>query len=268
MKELNGVGSHKPGSTRGFPAYSGLVNSILCFLLFGTALEAVPGVWADSVASRNKEGNRLFEQGKFQEAEKAYLDAQAQSPGRPELLYNLGNSLIKQKKYDQALQSLRQATSKAAKPLEASSWYNIGDALFEMADFKNAAQAFIQALKINPSDRDAKHNLELALMNLKKQENAGAGKEPKANDQKSDKNKDSAASKQPENQGNQQPQEAQERQGRDLHANAKSEAGQRDDSISKDRALQILDALRNEELAERRKLQEHQARSKAVGKDW
>ena len=71
-------------------------------LIFSVAvwLASVPFALADSVASKNKEGNRLFEQWKYQDAEKAYLEAQAGMPGRPELSYNLGNSLIKQKKYD------------------------------------------------------------------------------------------------------------------------------------------------------------------------
>jgi len=240
-----------------------------CLLPFWVALATIPA-WADSVASKNKEGNRLFETGSFQEAEKAYLDAQAESPGRPELLYNLGNSLIKQKKYEQALQSLHQATSKAAKTLEASSWYNIGDALFEMSDFKEAAAAYVQSLKINPSDRDAKHNLELALRNLKQQENKRSAQDSEAKNQKPEQNKESPANRQNQDQGQrQQPQGPTQRQEHDQNLNLPSEQRERrDETISKERALQILDALRNEELAERRKLQEHRARSKAIGKDW
>ena len=252
----------EPKACGGFP------GPLWCLLPFCAALAAIPA-WADSVASKNKEGNRLFENGRFQEAEKAYLDAQAESPGRPELLYNLGNSLIKQKKYDQALQSLRQATSKAAKPLEASSWYNIGDALFEMSDFKEAAQAYVQSLKINPADRDAKHNLELALRNLRQQENKRSAKDSEAKDQKPDQNKESPANKNQDQGQKQQEQGPPQRQGHDQNPNLQSEQDERrDETLSKERALQILDALRNEELAERRKLQEHRARSKAIGKDW
>ncbi len=240
----------------------------VCLLLVCAAMTAT-SAWADSVASKNREGNRLFESGKFQEAEKTYLDAQAQSPGRPEILYNLGNSLIKQKKYDQALQSLRQATSKAGKPLEANTWYNIGDALFEMSDFKDAAQAYVQALKIDPADQDAKHNLELALRNLKQQqEKEQSSQDSKSNDQKSNENKESAEKKQKEGQDRQQ-QRAQQKQDHQQNPNVQSVQNEgQDEELSKERALQILDALRNEELADRRKLQEHGARSKAIGKDW
>ena len=40
-------------------------------LLFALALLSIPAARAESPASKNKEGNRLFEQDKYQEAEKA-----------------------------------------------------------------------------------------------------------------------------------------------------------------------------------------------------
>jgi Ca-activated chloride channel homolog len=139
---------------------NGILGSAVAAVLF--VLPGVSTARADSVASKNKDGNRLFSQEKYQEAEKAYLDAEVQSPDRPELLYNLGNTLIKQKKYEQALQSLRQAVSKGDEGLQESSWFNAGNALFEMGNFRDSAQAYIQALRINPADRDAKYNLEMA----------------------------------------------------------------------------------------------------------
>ena len=92
------------------------------------------------------------------------------NPGKPEVLYNLGNSLIKQKKYDQGIQSLRQSANKGDKAIRENSWYNTGNALFETGRFKDSAEAFVQALKLDPSDNDAKHNLELALLKLKEQQ--------------------------------------------------------------------------------------------------
>jgi len=226
---------------------------------------------AGSVAARNKEGNRLFEQGKFPDAEKAYLDAQLEAPGRPELLYNLGNTLVKQKKYEPAIQSLRQATSKAERGLQASSWYNLGNALYESGNLSDAAQAFVQALRANPTDRDAKHNLELALRRLKEQKQNGSGQGSKDDQQKKDEGKqDSQAqnSEQPNKKEDQKqgPQGQQDKSQQQQQQNAGAE--RREGSINKERALQILDAMKNQELAEQRKLMERQARRKATGRDW
>jgi len=206
--------------------------------------------WPDSVASKNKDGNRLFTQGKYQDAEKAYLEAQAAMPGRPEISYNLGNSLIKQQKYAQALQALHQSASKGNPGLKANGWYNAGNALFDMGKFAESAQAYVQALRLNPSDRDAKHNLELALRKVEEQKKAQ--QDQQKNQKKSEGNQDSRAGQQP--QQNSDPQS--------------SRSTPPEGAFTKERALQILDALKNQELAEQRKLLQGQTRGKVSARDW
>lgn len=234
-------------------------------------LAGVPIARADSVASKNKDGNRLFGQGKYQDAEKAYLDAEVQSPDRPELLYNLGNALIKQKKYEQALQSLRQAVSKGDKGLQESSWFNAGNALFEMGNFRDASQAYIQALRINPGDKDAKYNLEMALQKMKQQKQMGASKDQKDNSQQSQESKENqqSASNESQQQDKQKQQASPQQQDQNKPANPQAtQAERRDESLSKERALQILDAMKNQEVAEQRKLLERKARRKSNARDW
>jgi Ca-activated chloride channel family protein len=231
----------------------------------------IPTASGSSTASRNKEGNRLFQQGKYQEAEKAYVDAEVQSPGRPELLYNLGNALIKQKKYERALQSLHQAINKGDKGLQESGWFNAGNALFEMGKFKDSAQAYIQALRINPADEDAKHNLEMALRKEDEKKQMGSGQNSKDSSQQTQESKENqrAANKEAGQQDKQKPQQGQPQENQPKPANPQAtQAQQRDESLNKERALQILDALKNQELAEQRKLLEQKARRKANARDW
>jgi hypothetical protein len=38
-----------------------------------------------------KEGNKLFDQGKYEDAQKAYLEAKTETPHRPETLHKLGS---------------------------------------------------------------------------------------------------------------------------------------------------------------------------------
>ncbi len=60
------------------------------FWLLGFWLLAPGFCYPQSVASKNRTGNQFFDQGKYAEAEKAYLEAQSKDSGRPELSYNLG----------------------------------------------------------------------------------------------------------------------------------------------------------------------------------
>jgi Ca-activated chloride channel homolog len=244
-----------------------LVSRLAVAMLFIT-----PSIlMAESLASKNKEGNRLFAQGKYEDAEKAYLEAQGKNPGKPEVLYNLGNSLIKQKKYAQGIQSLRQSVDKGDRGTKKNSWYNTGNALYAMGDYRESVGAFIQALKLDPADVDAKHNLELALMNLKQQQQKQSGKnQQKQNSENS--NPDQSASG--KDSGQKQPQQSdQNRSGnqREQNGRQKSQTPQevrREGSISKEQAAQILDAIQNQELEQQRKLLESRVRGKSNEKDW
>ncbi len=222
----------------------------------------------DAAARKNREGNRLYGEGKYAEAERAYLEAQVKAPGRAELLYNHGNALIRQKKYEPALQQLRQAIGKGNRGLQASAWFNSGNALYEMGRFTDAAAAYIQALKIDPADRGAKHNLELALRQIQESRQGAA----EAGRQNGQEREDSRTPAQPDAQ-NPPPYSraagSPQKQQRSRAPEAQPPSPEpRDDGMGRDQALRILDALQNQELTERKKRLEDLARRKAAGKDW
>lgn len=247
------------------------VHRVLPVLAVAMTLVAPSKLEAESLASKNREGNRLFAQGKYEDAEKAYLDAQVKNPGRPEVLYNLGNALIKQNKQDQGIQSLRQSIDKGDTGTKKNSWYNTGNALFSMGRFRDSAEAFIQALRLDPADHDAKHNLELALKELKQQQqNQSNSNQKKQSPDSSD--PDQASSGKDDGQ-QQQKQSSQNESGSGKEQNRppKSQTPQevqREGSMNKEQAAQILDAVQNQELEQQRKLLENRARRKTNEKDW
>jgi Ca-activated chloride channel family protein len=244
-----------------------------CLLPIGTVvviLMTLSNLHAGSLASKNKEGNRFFAQGKYQEAERAYLDAQVNSPGRPEILYNLGNSLIKQKKYNQGIQALHQSMNKGDSGIKENSWFNEGNALFLMGNYKDSVQAYIQSLRLDPTDRDAKHNLELALMKLKQQEQRDSNNNREQKDSEKPNQNQSNNGKANRNQsGNNGPVgSAKRNETHEFEKPQTAQPAQHKDSISKEQALQILDAVQSQELEEQRKLLEGRARRRSNGKDW
>lgn len=240
-----------------------LLSLLPTAMIFGGA-----DLFAESAASLNRDGNRLFAEGKYADAEKAYVDAQAKSPGRPELLYNHGNTLIREKKYEPAAQQLRQAVSKGDRGIQASAWYNSGNALFEMGKYQEAAQTYIQALRINPADSDAKHNLELALKKVEEQQKQKGEGNGQQNQQQSSNQPQPSPQHKQQPQDNQQPSPSDAKE-RNQPANPQAtQADRREGGFSKEQALQILDALQNQELVDQKKRLERIERRKAVGKDW
>jgi Ca-activated chloride channel homolog len=218
------------------PVFRGML--IVAFVFAAT----LPVSKAESLASKNEEGNRLFAQSRFEDAEKAYLEAQGKAPGKPEILYNLGNSLIKQKKYDRGIQALHQSMNQGNQGVKESSWYNTGNAFFSMGKFKDSAEAYIQALKLDPSDQDAKHNLELALLKLKQQESKQQNENSNQNRRSAGQNGSMASQTPP--------------------------SAPREGSISREQALQILKALQSRELEDQRELLERRATQRTDKKDW
>lgn len=249
-------------------SYSGFFPTV--FFLAAVFLTNATAAKAESPASKNREGNRLFTDGRYEEAEKAYLEAQVKSPGKPEILYNLGNSLIKQGKYPQGIQALQQSADKGNRRIETNSRYNTGNALYSTGDYKGSAEAFIEALKLDPRDTDAKHNLELALRKLKEQQQKqqDGNQDRKDTDGQKDRKsgeKESERARPNERDGKR----ADTQNDRENRAKMKPEpAVPREGSITREQARQILDAMRSQELDQQRKLMESRSRPASNERDW
>ena len=137
------------------------------FLLSLTIALAACG---STVAGSNRQGNRLYQQGKYDEALSAYQEAQVEQPDLAELHYNVGNTLHRKEDYQGAAAETLQGLSKADSDLRAQAYYNLGNSFYRQGQFAEAIAAYEEALKLNPDDQDAKYNLELAQQQLEKQQ--------------------------------------------------------------------------------------------------
>jgi Ca-activated chloride channel family protein len=54
--------------------------------------------------------------------------------------------------------------------LAGQAWYNLGNAYFDAEQWPQAFEAYKEALRLQPGDLDAKHNLELAIQELQEQQ--------------------------------------------------------------------------------------------------
>lgn len=181
---------------------------------------------ADQAASKNNEGNRLYNQKRYDEALKMYTDAQASRPEAPELHYNIGNVLFRKKEYDKAVEEYLRAQAAPDPALSQAATFNRGNALLMQGRPEGAVKAYVQALRARPGDADAKRNLELALRLLQEQK--------KQQQQQQQQKKDDRQEQSPR----QQPQPA----GGDGTPRQK-----RPGEMTEDEARQVLQALQQEE---------------------
>ena len=111
-------------------------------------------------------GNKAFSAEMFDTALNAYAIAQESMPDRAEPNYNTANTLYRQERFREAIEIYDQILGRQELELSTKSTFNVGNALYGAGDHEQAIEMYKQALRINPDDFDAKHNLELALAHL------------------------------------------------------------------------------------------------------
>jgi len=152
-------------AAQGFaPARAVAAALVVLFLLLGA------GCFRGSLDARN--GERLYAAGDYAGSATAFDQAMV-ADSMPMRAYEGGNAYYRLKRYEDAAVRYRYA---AAHPeLRQRSVFNLGNALVRAAEdapersgefLLDAVGAYEEALRLEPSDQDAKWNLELALQRL------------------------------------------------------------------------------------------------------
>ena len=220
-----------------------------------------------------RQGNRDYNEKNFQQAEIGYRKALEKTPGSVPADYNLGNALYRQKQFEPASSKYADLAQKEKETGALGRYYyNLGNALFESKKYTESIEAYKNALRANPSDADAKHNLQLALRMLndqnKRKNQEQKGEQDQQEQGKKDQeqgNKDEQKPEQGQEQGQEQgeQQEQQSQPGDDKDQQARSQ-------ISPQDAERILKALENEEKNVLKRVQEQKKKVQkpAVDKNW
>jgi Ca-activated chloride channel family protein len=123
----------------------------------------VAALCSDGIDELNRRGNRQYAQGDYAAALESYRDAQAMDPGVRPLYYNAGNALHQEGQFDAAVEESRRALPADAELTDAAE-YAIGNHHLRAGRLIEAIEAYKRALLADPSDADAKHNLEVARL--------------------------------------------------------------------------------------------------------
>ncbi len=205
------------------------------FFFISILLFTAAAAQAQTAAESLRAGNRFYKQRQYQQALPEFQNAVAQDPSSPVARYNLANAQFRsqqfaeaEKEYDAAVESSQDAAFKQM------ATYNKGVALTKQKKLLESIEAYKQALKMDPTDADARFNLQKALSELKKQTEG----EQKKQEQK----------QQQQKQQQQKPQQ---------------------NPTNKRQIEQWLNSLRQKEQEVQRKIQEHKSRSVSrPEKDW
>ena len=246
-------------------------------LLFTFIFSVTTGqIWRDKVSRKNAEGNVLYEQQEnYPGALEKYVEANDGKAHRQELAYNLANTFYQQKKYPDALRELEKAIASGDSPLNEKIYFNRGNTFFQMGKYQEAIESYKKALELAPSDKEAKHNLELALKKL--QENPQEQqKDSKKKDQQSKQDKqDQKQGGSSDQQKQEKPSQPKDQRNQPQNASKSEEEKKRPQpgqqpkaAMDPKEALRILDALNQQEKQEQRKQALKIQRERVGGKDW
>ena len=196
-----------------------------------------------------REGNRLYRQKQYAQAEVLYRKAIAKKADNPQAVYNLGCALMMQQKDSAAIVQYENATKLEKNKLRQSkSWHNIGVMCQSHKMYGEAIRAYEQSLRLNPSDDETRYNLALCKQLNKNNPQQDKNQQDKKNEEKED------------DKGQQQKKDKKDQQ--------KEE--QPKEQMSKDNAERLLDAAVQNEKATQQRLKKalQQPRKKQLQKNW
>jgi Ca-activated chloride channel family protein len=114
-------------------------------------------------AFSGEEGDELYRQGRFAEAEKAYAALDMESPKDLRYRFNRGCAAYQGGSYQAARAAFSSVLEKTDDPeMRFRAAYNLGNTAYRLGDFAGAVEYFTTALTYNSSSEDSRYNLEVA----------------------------------------------------------------------------------------------------------
>ncbi len=219
-----------------------------------------------------REGNELFKEKRYAEAEAAFKKALQENGNSPIAKFNLATTYLKQVNLNDTTQNgllsetqqlLKETASIADPKLASKAYYDLGNIFYNQKNYAQSIEMYKDALRRNPDDDQARQNLRLAQKQLQNQQNQQQNQDNKQDnkdqqkqnqDQNKEKNKNGQDQQKPDNQQQKQPQQPPK------------------NGMSKENAEQILQTMQNEEKntqdkVNKAKMQQMKS-GRRTGKQW
>ena len=164
-----------------FPSFKRKSANGTLIILLGLFLYPLKGYSFEFEFENIEKAKNYYENKEYEKAADEYRKISSSSHS----LYNLGNSLYKQGKYEEAVKTYSKIVTED-KELEYKKLHNLGNSFVKTGALEKGKEFYEKALKIK-NDKETKENLELVNKELEKQkqkENKDKNKDKKQNDEK------------------------------------------------------------------------------------
>ena len=186
-------------------------------------------------AERNfiREGNKLFANGDYADAEIQYSKALQANPSSAIAAYNMGLALAKQAAPNDSTGIIERADSlfehaaslTADKKLRMMAFYNKGNLAYNAQHFDKAIDNYKNALRAVPTDEESRYNLRMAQLKLQEQQQQQQNKDNNKdqNQDQNQQNKDKNQQNQDQNQDQQNQDQNQQNQNQNQDQNQQNQ---------------------------------------------
>jgi len=208
-----------------------------------------------------RQGNRSYEDNDFGDSEMLYRRAVDADPEFNKAIFNLGDALYKQEKYEEALDNFKELSGRETDSnLLADSYYNMGNTLLKAGKIEESIEAYKNALRNDPSSMEAKYNLAYAQDLLDQQKNQQQQQQDQQQkDQEQQDNQQSQGENEDQNQqeGDQEQDQQQQDQQQDQKQQQQQQEGEQ--QMSREDAERLLQALAENEKEVQEKVKKEKA---------
>lgn len=229
-----------------------------------------------------REGNELYNQLKFEEAEIAYKKALDKNPNYAKASYNLANTIYQKNQNKEAVFQYDLAEKIAPNKMsKAEIFHNMGNSFMKEKQYDKAVDAYKNSMRNNSKDEETRYNLAMAQELLKNQQD----KDNKDNKDNKDDNKDDKNKDQKDKEGDDKDKKDEKDKDKDKGKDKEDDKGDpkkdkddpqnqnqkpRPNQLSPEQMKQLLEAMNNEENKTQKKLNAQKARGQKIKqeKDW
>ena len=211
-------------------------------------------------------GNELYADSSYNEAEMQYRKSLEKDQDYFNASFNLADAVYKQERYEESSSLFDALKDNAPTKIDlAKVYHNLGNSLVKEQKLEEAIDAYKSALRINPKDKDTRHNLAITYKEQQKEQ------ENKEEDNKEQENKEEE-NKEEENkeeENKEEEKENKEQENKEQQEN-ESKPQEKNEEMSKEAAEKMLEAIQQKEKELQEELQKKKVKGKRVKvlKDW
>jgi len=249
-----------------------IIKLLLCAVVFGLFFA---GRWSDMLRSVPEQAEEAYKRKDYKKALELYQEAQTRDPDSDTLAYNLGNTMYKLGRYEEAGKLYNRILENKNPVLSADSYYNMGNTLYKMGRaaedqqlYSQALEAYKQAIRLEPGDKDAKYNYELVRRLIKEQQQQQQQQQQNQDQQEQDKEQQQQRNQQQQEEDKQKQQQQQQKEQQQQQIQQQDQPRPKPGQMSKEEAERILEALVQMEKNEQKKKKEKKAQERRRGPDW